>query len=191
MSTILQVLKAGGTAILLLASISFAAIAQEETSAPPTLDELLQKLADPETTNWKQIERQIRTEWSRSGSASIDLLYQRAQKALDDEDLDAALEHFTALTDHAPEFAEGWNGRATALFQKDMYGPAMEDLRKALALNPEHFGAMTGLAVILQNTGFMKEALQVWYAVEAAHPHRQEMIDAIKALEARVGGTAL
>ena len=46
------------------------------------LAELLAQLADPETQNWQQIERQIRTAWSRSGSAAMDLLLQRGEKAL-------------------------------------------------------------------------------------------------------------
>lgn len=155
------------------------------------LDALMEDLANPDTQNWEQIERQIRTEWSRSGSASMDLLYQRGEKAMEDEDFDAAIEHFTALTDHAPDFAEGWNARATALFRKDLYGPAMDDIGRALALNPDHFGAMTGLAVILQGVGMEKEALKVWYLVQKVHPHRPEMKEAIRALEAQLGGSTL
>ncbi len=152
---------------------------------------LLAELADPSTENWQQVERKIRTEWSRSGSASIDLLLQRGEKALEDEDFDAALEHLTALTDHAQDFAEGWNMRATALFRKKLYGPAMEDLSRALALNPNHFAAMTGLAVILQDVGMYEEALEAWYLLEKVHPHRPEMHEAIDALEKRVGGQTL
>ena len=50
---------------------------------------------------------------------------------------------------------------------------------------------MTGLAVIMQNVGMEEQALEVWYHVLRAHPHRPEMLDAIKALEAEVGGQAL
>ena len=152
------------------------------------IDQLLSDLANPETENWQQIERQVRNEWTRSGSAAMDLLYQRGQKALQAEDFDVALEHFTALTDHAPDFAEGWNGRATALFNKKLYGPALEDLRRVLALNPQHFGALTGLAVILQELGFEPEALEAWQAVQAIHPHRPEVTKAIEALEKATGG---
>lgn len=155
------------------------------------VDALLAELANPAAQNWQQLERQIRTEWSRSGSAAIDFLYQRGEKALEAEDYTAALEHFTALTDHAPEFAEGWNGRATALFHKELYGPAIEDLSKVLALNPKHFEAITGLAVILQSVGRYKEALEAWRLVEAIHPHRPEMQKAIEALEKEVGGQSL
>ena len=80
----------------------------------------------------------------------MDLLLQRGQEAMEAGDLDAAIEHFTALTDHAPDFAEGWNARATAFFQDERYGPALADIERTLALNPDHFGALMGLAMILE-----------------------------------------
>lgn len=168
--------------------LSAAPLAQAQEVDVP---DLLRQLADPATQNWQQVERQIRTAWSRSGSAAMDLLFQRGEKALKDEDYDIALEHFTALTDHAPEFAEGWNARATALFHLELYGPAIEDLSKTLALNPNHFEAMTGLAVILQRVGMEREALEVWYLIRGVHPHRPEMDEAIGILETRLQGEAL
>ncbi len=155
------------------------------------VDTLLDQLADPAAPNWQQLERQIRSEWSKSGSPAMDFLLQRGQEALEAEDFDTALEHLTALTDHAPDFAEGWNARATAYFNKKLYGPALHDISMALRLNPRHFAAMTGLAVILQDTGMLEEALEVWRLVEAAHPHRPEMQDAIKSLELQVGSQPL
>ena len=148
-------------------------------------------LADPATQNWQTLERQIVKEWSRSGSASMDFLLQRGQAALEAEDWDTALEHFTALTDHAPGFGEGWHGRATALFQKQMYGPALEDIGRVLALNPEHFGAITGLAVILEQTGHDEDALEVWRLLQAIHPHRPDLKAAIEKLELATEGTAI
>lgn len=174
------------TALGLIVAVSWAAAAQDVD-----IDELMADLADPATENWQAIERQVVKEWSRSGSAAMDFLLQRGQTALDDEDWDAALEHFTALTDHAPEFAEGWNGRATALFQKKLYGPALEDIGRVLALNPRHFGAITGLAVILEQTGHDDDALEVWRMLEAIHPHRPELKDAIIKLELATGGTTI
>jgi tetratricopeptide (TPR) repeat protein len=155
------------------------------------IGELLADLADPATENWQTIERQILKEWEKSGSASMDLLLQRGQKALEAGDLDAAIEHFTALTDHAPDFAEGWNGRATALFRKQMYGPAIGDIGRVLALNPNHFGAMIGLAVILEETGHDKDALEVWRILETINPHRPELKDAIIKLELATEGTTI
>ncbi|MDJ0630606.1 MAG: hypothetical protein QNJ44_20285 [Rhodobacter sp.] len=155
------------------------------------LGQMMADLADPETENWQSLERRIRTEWSKSGSPAMDLLLQRGQKALEEEDYDKALEHLTALTDHAPGFAEGWNARATAFFHKKMYGPAMESIGKALTLNPNHFAAITGLAVMLQEMGYEKDALEAWRALQAIHPHRPELKDAIEKLEKTTGGVRL
>ncbi|MCB1367399.1 MAG: hypothetical protein KDK00_06540, partial [Rhodobacteraceae bacterium] len=80
------------------------------------LDTLFQQLADPGTANWQTVERDIEIQLALSGSASADLLLRRGQEALEAQEYEAAIDHLTALTDHAPEFAEGWNSRATAYF---------------------------------------------------------------------------
>ena len=69
------------------------------------------------------------------------------------QEYDVAIEHLTALTDHAPDFAEGWNARATAFYLIGEYALAVADIERALALNPRHFGAMSGLAFILEEIG--------------------------------------
>ena len=152
---------------------------------------LLEQLADPEAQNWEALERQILREWSRSGSAAMDLLLTRGMEALRNGNHDIALEHFTALTDHAPDFAEGWNVRATVLYRMGLYGLAMEDIGKALALNPRHFGAMKGLATVCQKLGMQEEALEVWRAIQTVHPHSPGLEQGIKALEESLGGQRL
>ena len=79
------------------------------------LDDLFNKLkaADPQAA--ERIEHEIWIEWSKSGSAAMDLLLERGRRAMSAGQLDLAVEHFTALVDHAPDFAEGWNARATAV----------------------------------------------------------------------------
>lgn len=176
---------------IMAAALATAAPAGLGRAQDADIDALLEQLASPDTANWRQIERQIKEEWSKSGSPAMDLLQQRGRKAMDEDDYDAALEHFTALTDHAPEFAEGWNLLAAAYFRKNLHGPAMDAVARALALNPRHFEAMAGLAVILQHTGYFKDALEAWRLVEEVHPHRPELKQAIELLEAEVGGRPL
>ena len=128
-------------ALLLCVILGAPAVAQSDTS----VDEMLAELADPGTEDWEALEERIIDAWSRSGSTAMDLLLMRGQEALDAEDYTAAIEHFTALTDHAPEFAEGWNMRATAFFLIDEYGLSIEDIGRTLTLNPDHFSALNGL----------------------------------------------
>ncbi|WP_253913263.1 hypothetical protein [Pseudoruegeria sp. HB172150] len=163
-----------------------AALAQDQQ--PPDLDALMAELADPDTGNWEQVERRIRLEWDKSGSAAMDLLLQRGREAMEAEDWDAALDHFTALTDHAPDFAEGWHSRATVYFYKDMYGPALDDIAHALSINPQHFGALSGLAVILESIGMEEEALDVWHMLVDIHPHLPQAQESLDRLEKLYGG---
>ncbi len=164
--------------------LAFPAQAQDET-----LDELYDQLADPATENWRAVERRIIDRWSRSGSVAMDLLLKRGRDAVESEDWAAAVEHLTALTDHAPDVAEGWHLRATALFNLDRTGEALDDLARTLALDPRHYGAMTGLAVILAETGARAEALRAYRLVKAAHPHRPGLDAAIARLERETAGS--
>ncbi|WP_232829319.1 tetratricopeptide repeat protein [Tropicimonas sp. IMCC34043] len=164
---------------------------EPDIAAPAEIDHLLAELARPDQPGWEQIEQSILREWSHSGSASMDLLLLRGRKAMAEGDLDAAIEHFTALTDHAPDFAEGWNARATAYFYAGYYGLSISDIQHALMLNPRHFGALSGLGFMLDTLGYESEALEALRAVEAIHPHRPEVIDAIERLEKTVEGERL
>lgn len=152
------------------------------------IDSLLEELARPDQERWQRVERQIVTEWSRSGSAALDLLLRRGRDALEAGEMEEAVEHLTALLDHAPDFAEGYHARAQAYFMRGDHGPALDDLAQALALNPVHFGAMAGLAAILEETGNERGALEVYRRAVAVHPHQPALKRAIERLEPRVGG---
>ena len=110
---------------------------------------------------------------------------------MESDDWEKAIEHLTALTDHAPRFAQGFHARATAYYKVGKYGPALEDLRNALALEPRHFGAMSGLATIFEELGLEEEALEVYYEVRAIHPHRENLSTAIERLEKKTAGRAI
>ena len=99
-----------------------------------TLDELFTDLAQAERNAGARIEKQIIGIWEKSGSASFDFLLKRGKDALEDGDADAALDHFNALVDHAPDFAEAYHNRATAYYLLGMMGLALDDLRQTLAM---------------------------------------------------------
>ena len=157
----------------------------------PELDALYQRLQDPELKNWEAVEDEIWSHWAQSGSEAIDLLLTRGQQALEEQEPDVAIEHFSAAIDHAPGFAEAYNGRATALFELERYGQSLADIEMTLALNPRHFGAMMGLALILQGLDHPEDALSAYRAVAAIHPHRPNIKEAIEILEAQLEGEAL
>ena len=80
------------------------------------LDKLFADLKAADEATFEPIEAKIWAEWSKSGSAAMDLLLHRGRTAMSAGDNEAAIDHFSALIDHAPEFAEACNARATAFF---------------------------------------------------------------------------
>ncbi|MBK5925931.1 tetratricopeptide repeat protein [Rhodobaculum claviforme] len=178
----------GRTSLLLNAFVAASLALAGPAAAQDGVGALLQRLADPQLERWDRVERRILDEWSKSGSSAMDLLLRRGRAALEAGEVDAAIAHLTALTDHAPQFAEGWNARAAAFYERGDYGPAMEDLARALTLNPSHFGAMAGLGMILEETGREVQALHVYRAAQAIHPHQPVISRSVARLEARVSG---
>jgi tetratricopeptide (TPR) repeat protein len=155
------------------------------------LDLLFEQLLEAEPGESDRIEGQIITEWGKSGSAAMDLLYRRGEDAMEAGTPEVAVEHFTALVDHAPDFAEGYNGRASAYYQLGLYGPAIDDLRQVLVLEPRHFGAMTWVAGVLEEIGRPEDALEVWRRVEALVPTDPEVAAMIARLEIQLKGETL
>lgn len=154
--------------------------------------ELLQQLlAAEDSASASRLERQIVDEWSKSGSAAMDLLLKRGQDALEIDKDSLAIEHFRALTDHAPEFAEGWHGLALAYYQAGRYGPAMDALERVLALNPHHFPALRGVGAVHEQTGHAALAYQAYERVLELRPHDEDVLKALSRLERDVLGRAL
>lgn len=155
------------------------------------LNSLFESLKTADAAASRRIEREIVNEWSKSGSPAMDLLLQRGQDAMAAGDFRTAIEHLTALTDHAPDFAEGWNARATAYFMVGEFGPSIKDIARTLTLNPRHFGALSGLGMIFQELGQPEKALEVYRAALAIHPHLGSVLEAVEALEKETGGQDL
>lgn len=155
------------------------------------LDELFRQLADAEGDDWQRVQGQIIRTWNRSGSDSMDLLARRADKAIAEEDFDAALLHLDDLVRLAPDFAEGWNKRATVHFMREDYGPSLSDIAHTLKLEPRHFGALSGLGLILDRIGDSEGALEAYRRAIAIHPNLPGIGDGIRKLERQIEGERL
>ncbi|NBD28662.1 MAG: tetratricopeptide repeat protein [Alphaproteobacteria bacterium] len=155
------------------------------------LDRLFEDLKGADTEQAARLEDQIRTEWSKSGSPAMDLLLRRGEEALEAGEPQVAAEHLTALIDHAPDFAEGYHARASAYFALGLYGPALDDLRQALVLNPRHFGALAGFAVILQELDRPQEALELYRRIEQISPNSPDLAQAMERLDVQLEGSSI
>ncbi|WP_299042845.1 tetratricopeptide repeat protein [uncultured Tateyamaria sp.] len=173
------------TALFLTVGNSLPAVAQS------SLDEMLDALRGAEPAEATRLTREIEREWAQSGSTALDMLLRRGRKALEEEQPDIAIEHFSALIDHAPEFAEGWHARATAFYMKDLYGPALSDLERALALNPDNYNAIFGLGIMFQEFGDTVRAEQAFQKVLDLHPNHENATKALEQLKAQGIGRTL
>lgn len=175
-------------AALLLVFVTCAAAMAEDVAK---LDGLFDRLKTASVAESGRIETEIWIEWSKSGSPALDLLLQRGRDAMAIGDNALAVDHFTAIIDQAPEFAEGWNARATAFYQEGEFGPSLSDIARVLQLNPRHFGAMSGLAAILEDAGKPDRALEAYKAALAIHPHLEGAAEAVTRLETQQKGQEL
>jgi tetratricopeptide (TPR) repeat protein len=118
----------------------------------------------------ERIAARIGNEWSHSGSATIDLMMQWAQKAAEAQKFDVALDFLDQVVTLQPDYAEGWNRRATVHFLMKNYAKSMADIERTLQLEPRHFGALSGLAQIMAITGHQQSALEAWRNVLVVYP---------------------
>jgi tetratricopeptide (TPR) repeat protein len=87
-------------------------------------------------------------QWNNSQSASINLLMQWSQDAMDRQKFPVALDFLDQVVVLKPDYAEGWNRRATLHFMMNNYSKSMADIEKTLQLEPRHFGALAGMGHI-------------------------------------------
>ena len=189
MSITISNLKGTVAALAVIVTFSTSCFAQQADSRDETA--LLEQLSQATPEQAISIDRQLQALWSQSGSASADLLLERGREALNDGDIDAALDHLTALTDHAPEFAEGWHVRASAFFGLERFGMAVADLEYALTLNPNNYEAIYGLGLIFEVIGQPEEAYEAYSRALSIHPHHEEVTNAVNRLKPQIEGKAL
>jgi tetratricopeptide (TPR) repeat protein len=190
-------------AALILVSAGFApAIAADQSKAVEQakpadkaenrLDKLFADLK--RERNEKAAERiagQIWEEWFKSGSASIDLMMMWAQHAMEQQKYDVALDFLDEVITLSPNYAEGWNRRATLHFMMSNYSKSMSDIDHTLSLEPRHFGALSGMAQILKNTGRKELALKAYQQVLEIYPMMRSAQSEVATLSEELAGEGI
>jgi tetratricopeptide (TPR) repeat protein len=151
-----------------------------------TLFEALKIAPDNETA--RAIEQRIWALWIASGSDTCNLLMGRVKAATEQKDLDLAIKLLDAVIEIRPTYTEAWNRRATLYYLQKDYGRALSDIREVLAREPRHFGALSGLGLIMQEIGDEKHALEAYRRALAIDPHLENIEEAIKNLREKVEG---
>jgi tetratricopeptide (TPR) repeat protein len=129
--------------------------------------------------------------YSQSGSDTGDLLLQRARKAIGAKEYAAARDILNATIALMPDWAEGWNARATVRYLDDDYDGSMADIAEVLKREPRHLGALLGMASILEARDKPEEALKVYDRVIAIAPHWHNAEKAAGRLKSSLAGQEL
>jgi tetratricopeptide (TPR) repeat protein len=123
-----------------------------------------------------------------SKSDTANLLMTRVRTAVEAKKLDLAVELLDKIVLLRPDYVEAWNRRATIHFMRKDFTRSIEDIRQVLAREPRHFGALSGLGMIMQELGDDKRALEVYRRAVEINPHMQRITDLIKSLTEKVEG---
>jgi tetratricopeptide (TPR) repeat protein len=121
------------------------------------------------------IAEQIQRLWRQSGSDTADLLLERADKAMNDKKFDLGLDILDSVIALKPNWAEAWNRRATLHYMREDYDGSMRDIATVLKLEPRHFGALAGMAMIYANMDDMKNAVRAGRMALKVNPQMSEI----------------
>ena len=144
--------------------------------------------AAPDDSIAKAIEQRIWAQWVISRSDTANLLMTRVKTAIEKHEMDLAIELLDSIVKIKPDYIEAWNRRATLYYLKKDYGRSLADIREVLKREPRHFGALSGLGLILQDIGDDKQALEVYRRALAIYPRLQRIPDVVKTLQEKVEG---
>jgi tetratricopeptide (TPR) repeat protein len=109
--------------------------------------------------------------WCRSGNSETDAIFRAGVEAMQQRRLAEAEILFSRVIQLAPEFAEGWNKRATVRYVMKHFGDSIADCQETLARNPNHFGAASGQGLCHMSVGQFREAAICFRRALEIHPH--------------------
>jgi len=164
----------------------------EAAQSDPRLDRLFDRLAAAEDRREAAAaEALIWILWQRTDNVAAAASVESGLDALSRKDGDAAILLLSGAVEAAPDFAEAWNKRATAYYLLGDYRRSIADIERTLALEPRHFGALSGLGLIFDAMGDETNALAAYRAALAINPHLAHPQSRVAQLEQRVEGRPL
>jgi tetratricopeptide (TPR) repeat protein len=161
------------------------AAALAQVGEPDDAPVLVRALRDADTQVRRLAERALWAVWSRSGDATIDHILEIGVAQMREGQIEASVETFSDIIRRRPDFAEGWNKRATAYYLLGDWRRSAADCDEVLKRNPQHFGALSGYGMIWLQLDQPTRALARFEEALAVNPNLDsvhETIDALRAL---------
>ncbi|MBI4240670.1 MAG: tetratricopeptide repeat protein [Candidatus Rokubacteria bacterium] len=144
---------------------------------------LVEALRDPDHGVRALAEQSLWQVWSRSGDSAVDSLFEVGIEQMNQRDADAAIKTFSLIIQKKPDFAEGWNKRATLYYVIGEYEKSLADCEEVIRLNPVHFGALSGFGMIYLQLGKPQRALDYFQRALAVNPNLDQVEIAVEELK--------
>jgi tetratricopeptide (TPR) repeat protein len=154
-----------------------------DTGVMADLPALARALRDPDPVVRGFVESAMWSVWSRSGDAEVDRLFAAGVEQMGLRQLDAAVETFSRVIQRRPEFAEGWNKRATVYFLLRDYRRSLADCDEVMARNPYHWGALSGYGMIYMQLDQPGRAIEYLEKALAVNPNLDQVAQTIEVLK--------
>ena len=175
----------GAMAAAALLALPWCAAADQTDSRLAPLFEILRSATTPARIGYA--ERFIWRIWHESGREDVDRLMETGVEEMGSGRLRESIATFARIIDLAPGFAEGWNKRATAYYLAGELDASVRDVERTLALEPRHFGALSGLGLIRLAQGDDAGALRAFEATLDVHPRAPAARYHVLRLRAKLG----
>ena len=150
-------------------------------------DLLLEALYDADLEVRVHAESAVWQVWSRSGDPDVDTLLASGVHQMNEGHMGQAVETFTRVTERKPEFAEGWNKRATAYYLIGDYEQSLKDCDQVMQRNPQHFGALSGYGLIYIRLGELERALGYFQRALEINPNLEGAQQTIELIRYKLG----
>lgn len=147
---------------------------------------LLNSLRDENELVRNTAEQSIWRIWARSGDPAVDRLYARGIREMNEGSFARAISTFTEIIKLKPDFAEGWNKRATVYFMTEQYDKSLEDCDEVLKRNPYHFGALSGYGHIHVEFRLLEQAIDYFQRALKINPNMGSIARLIERLEQQI-----
>jgi tetratricopeptide (TPR) repeat protein len=154
-----------------------------ELGAPADLPALFKALRDQDDLVRALVESSIWQVWSRSGDPKVDGLFAAGVEQMNHGQAQAAINTFTEIIRLKPDFAEGWNKRATVYYFIGEYDKSLRDCDEVIKRNPKHWGALSGYGQIYLQLDKPEQALAYFQRALAANPNLQQIEQMIEQLK--------
>ena len=158
------------TILLIFGFLGLVAPASADQNDPRLNDLFAQLKTAPAPNAARALEGQIWGIWLKTPHGTAQTLLNKGIERMQAGDLATALAAFTHVVDAAPDFAEGWNKRATVYYLMEDFDASLADIVKTLALEPRHFGALSGRGLIHVRLKNPKAALEAFEEALKFHP---------------------